>query len=126
MAAAVMLDRLAVPARVAKHHRMEPMHWITNRLPTADDADVNGEVIISKPSDGRPLAMHWTDVCEGHMWRITTTKRRIISTNRTVHPNGVAIIDAVADDGTAWWIAQGDDDNGWRQLPPLPDREIQP
>ena len=53
-------------------------------------------------------------------------RRRIVSITRTVMASGDHTIDAVADDGTAWWVAQDDDENGWRQLPPLPDREIQP
>lgn len=102
------------------------MDWITDRLPTEDDADVFGDVIVG---DGTAWEeANWYDVEPGQAWLAfkpaTTTKRRIISTNRTVHPNGVAIIDAVADDGTGWWVAQGDDENGWHQLPPLPDREV--
>ncbi len=102
------------------------MDWITDRLPTKADGDEWGDVVIAI-EDGWDMT-RWEEVPLGTPWLAfkpaTTTKRRIISTNRTVHPNGVAIIDAVADDGTAWWVAQGDDENGWRQLPPLPDREV--
>lgn len=105
------------------------MDWITDRLPTEAEADKWGDVVIAY--EGGWDMVRWEQVQTGQAWLAfkpadAATKRRIISTNRTVHPNGVAIIDAVADDGTAWWIAQGDDDNGWRQLPPLPDREPQP
>lgn len=104
------------------------MDWITDRLPTKADADEWGDVVIGY--EGGWDMVRFEEVLTGQPWLAfkpaATTKRRIISTNRTVHPNGVAIIDAVADDGTAWWVAQGDDENGWRQLPPLPDREPQP
>jgi hypothetical protein len=118
------------------------MDWITDRLPTKADADEWGDVVIGY--EGGWDMVRWEEVQTGQAWLAfkpadaadflnsiaaaveAGQRRRIISTNRTVHPNGVGIIDAVADDGTAWWIAQGDDDNGWRQLPPLPDREPQP
>ena len=102
------------------------MDWITDRLPTKADGDECGDVVVSI---GYAWDMaRWEEVQNGQAWLAfkpadATTKRRIISTNRTVHPNGVATIDAVADDGTAWWVVQGGE-NGWRQLPPLPDREV--
>lgn len=48
-------------------------------------------------------------------------RRRIISITRTVH-GAVHTLDAVADDGTAWWKVPGETD--WTQLPALPDREV--
>lgn len=122
MAPAVTLDRLAGSARVAKRHRMKPMKWITDRPPTVDDANANGEVVIRNPSDGRLLARHWTEVLESHMWHPITTKRRIVSLARTVLQDGHHTIDVVADDGTAWWMVPGE--AGWTQLPSLPDREV--
>lgn len=49
-------------------------------------------------------------------------RRRIVSITRTVLASGDHTIDAVADDGTAWWMIAGVTD-GWTQLPALPDRE---
>lgn len=117
------------------------MDWITDRLPTEADSDSAGDVVIRLNHDQWDMT-EWYNVSESTPWLAFNPAdaanflnnvaaaveagraRRIISTNRTVHPNGVAIIDAVADDGTAWWVAQGDDENGWHQLPPLPDREV--
>jgi len=48
------------------------------------------------------------------------TPRRIISITRTVQESGDHTIDAVADDGTAWWMVPGEAE--WTQLPALPDR----
>ena len=48
-------------------------------------------------------------------------RRRIVSITRTVMASGDHTIDAVANDGTAWWMIAGVTD-GWTQLPALPDR----
>lgn len=40
---------------------------------------------------------------------------------RTALPNNMCYLDAIADDGTCWWM--GPDRGGWAQYPPLPDRE---
>lgn len=48
--------------------------------------------------------------------------RRIVAISRTVH-SYVHTIDAVAEDGTAWWMIVGpdeDDQPTWQQLTPLP------
>ena len=50
----------------------------------------------------------------------TSQRRRIVSLSRTVY-GAVHTIDAVADDGTAWWKVPGEAD--WTQLPALPKRE---
>lgn len=46
-----------------------------------------------------------------------------MSLTRTVY-GAVHIIDAVADDGTAWWKVPGEVE--WTQLPALPQREDDP
>lgn len=48
--------------------------------------------------------------------------RRIVSLTRTVY-GALHIIDAVADDGTAWWKVPGEVE--WTQLPALPQREVE-
>lgn len=40
---------------------------------------------------------------------------------RTLIPSGGTMMDALADDGTCW--EKGPGDLGWKQVPPLPDRE---
>jgi len=47
--------------------------------------------------------------------------RRFVSISRTVHDHGHTL-DAIADDGTAWWKVA--DHTEWRQLSPLPAREL--
>lgn len=55
-----------------------------------------------------------------------TTPRRFVSISRTVWMNqGVSqchTIDAVADDGTAWWKVPGETE--WQEMPALPAREV--
>lgn len=53
------------------------------------------------------------------------TRRRFVSITRTVILNGYHIIDAIDDDGVAWWrvIANfSENDVDWTRLTPLPDR----
>lgn len=43
---------------------------------------------------------------------------------RTFLPSGDILIDAIADDGTAWFLREGEAPSPcWHQIPPLPDRE---
>lgn len=52
------------------------------------------------------------------------TRRRFASITRTVYPNGITV-DAIDDDGVAWWKHIGNcpkDDVDWRRLTPLPYR----
>lgn len=53
-----------------------------------------------------------------------TAKRSIVAITRTEYANGTRIIDAVADDGTAWFMLVNYTENNWTQLPPLPDKEF--
>lgn len=50
-------------------------------------------------------------------------QREFYSLNRTFEPaTGAHILDAVADDGTAWWMRLdgSEEDPQWTQLTPLP------
>ena len=93
------------------------MDWITDRLPTEADADVDGDVLCLRY---RMDIASWKNVESGEPWlplapSSTPRPRRIIS---------IAEVEcttmAVADDGTAWYLSA--DWSSWTQLPALPDR----
>lgn len=100
------------------------MDWITDRLPTEADADSAGDVVIRLDHDQWGI-IEWYNVPESTPWLAfkpaveASKRRRIVSITRTRDHT----IDAVADDGTAWWMIAGVTD-GWTQLPALPDREV--
>lgn len=100
-------------------------HWITDRLPTEADGDPDGVLIVST-EDGWAFDI-WKYVKPGTAWlsfrRPGIAPRRFVSVTRTVLQSGLHTIDAVADDGTAWWRVAGEKD-GWNQLPPLPAPEL--
>lgn len=107
------------------------MDWITDRLPIESDADSAGDVVIQLGHDQWDMT-EWYNVPESTPWIAfkpadaaaaveAGKRRRIISITRTVQESGDHTIDAVADDGTAWWMIAGVAD-GWTQLPALPDR----
>jgi hypothetical protein len=54
--------------------------------------------------------------------------RRFASLTRTVLPDGGHTLDAIDDDGRAWWLIVGNDEapDTWTELQPLPSREDQP
>lgn len=105
------------------------MSWITHRAPTKEDADKDGFVII--PNTVRPgywAVSRWDEVSKGQPFapypgsnpgqsEEPETKarkfKRIKNVLSTVSET------AIADDGTAWYLALGK----WYQYPPLPDRE---
>jgi hypothetical protein len=115
------------------------MDWITDRLPTEADGDEDGYVIVSNATQRKWYGMHFMLVSCGQSWLPFPTPaampapesaapatpapqpRRFVSITRTVY-GAVHTIDAVADDGTAWWMVPGEAD--WTQLPALPDREV--
>lgn len=117
------------------------MDWITDRLPTKADGDKDGDVVLLLDGDNNAwCGVHWLLVKRGQPWLAftppatastseptpstptpLTRQRRIISITRTMH-DATETIDAVADDGTAWWMVTGKVD--WTQLPALPDREV--
>ena len=102
---------------------------------------MDGDVLVQvRPKSVVGTCLHWAYVSPGTPWRHTTfwkifneapkpdaraTKpRRFVSISRTVHIAGHTL-DAIADDGTAWWKALGSDDQTeWQQLSPLPAREL--
>lgn len=117
-----------------------PLPWITDRLPTAADCDEDGDVIILIFGNRAWCRSCWGSVEPGQPWLAFTPPatastseptpstpapltRRIVSITRTVY-GAIHTIDAVADDGTAWWKVPGE--VNWTQLPPLPDRDAQP
>lgn len=117
-----------------------PLPWITDRLPTAADGDKDGDVVILLDGDNNAwCGSHWWRVKLGQAWLAFTPPatpstseptpstpapltRRILSITRTVY-GAIHTIDAVADDGTAWWKVPGE--VNWTQLPPLPEREAE-
>jgi len=115
--------------------------WITDRPPTEADADSDGDVAVQqRPGQDSFAYLHWSFVKPGISWRRTSYRpyrpaperapepaaramqsRRFVSISRTVHDHGHTL-DAIADDGTAWWKVA--DHTEWRQLSPLPAREL--
>ena len=110
-----------------------PLPWITDRLPTEADGDKDGDVIALIYGDKVWCSHHWTVVVRGQTWLSFTPPtaaaeptseplnqpRRFVSINRIVLGDGACITAAIADDGTAWWIAPGRSE--WAPiLPPLP------
>jgi hypothetical protein len=113
--------------------------------PTEADADTNGDVlvwprdkfycgrIIESPenvepnrywrpcdhADPRPFTLPALPAPE----QAAAVKRKFVQL--IPHPHGHTLW-AIADDGTAWLAGQDDyyPDDNWRQLPPLPDREV--
>jgi hypothetical protein len=55
-------------------------------------------------------------------------RRRFVQISRTVQANGAHTIDAIDDDGRAWWLVAGHEDapEEWTELLPLPSREDRP
>ena len=113
--------------------------WITDRPPTAADVDSDGDVVARyHPDDDDYCYMHWSYVGAGVPWRHCVgagvpptdlepapTPRKFASLTRTVTDHG-HIIDAIDDDGVAWWMMLSTDDpeSEWQQLTPLPGREV--
>jgi hypothetical protein len=112
-----------------------PLPWITDRLPTEADGDNDGDVIGLLPCGLTWYVIHWGEIVPDQPWlpftppgatpepTAPTSQRRIVSLTRTVY-GAVHTIDAVADDGTAWWMVPGEVE--WTQLPALPKREDDP
>ena len=110
------------------------MDWITDRPPTRADGDSAGRVVVLLSEGKAWYAMYYSEAAEtGLPWLSfaplaindmvaaveTGKRRRIVSISRTVY-GATHTIDAVADDGTAWWKVPGG--ATWTQLPALPDR----
>jgi hypothetical protein len=95
-------------------------YWITDRLPCADDADLDGDVVVQiQPETDEYRYKEWKEVPFGTPWRHTgfwRQHRRFIGISRTIDANGDHILDAIASDGTAWWKRDAE----WEQITPLP------
>ena len=117
-------------------------NWITDRRPTEADGDDDGDVLARYHPDADAICyMHWSHVGEATPWRhwsrwqpptapepTTPTPRKFASLTRTADDFGYTI-DAIDEDGVAWWMVIGPDDcsdTQWHQLLPLPGRETQP
>jgi hypothetical protein len=112
--------------------------------PTGADADADGDVRIyfqHAQADGH--FYHFDDVSLNQYWcpadskdprpftlpaapapeQAAAVRRKFVQL--IPHPHGHTLW-AIADDGTAWLAGQDDyyPDDNWRQLPPLPDREV--
>lgn len=112
-----------------------PLPWITDRLPLEADGDEDGDVVVLDRSSTYWAFTNWCQVDAGTPWLAftplisaeptaepTNQPRRFVSINRIVLGDGAYSIDAVADDGTAWWMVPGEFE--WTEmLPPLPPRE---
>ena len=55
-------------------------------------------------------------------------RRRFVAITRTVNANGAHTLDAIDDDGRAWWLVVGVDGapETWTELQSLPSREDRP
>ena len=59
---------------------------------------------------------------------MSESPRRFVSIMRTITPAGNYILDAIDEDGRAWWRVPGGENglNDWAETKPLPSREAQP
>lgn len=111
--------------------------WVTIGKPSQNDADSDGLVMVVARGE-MPLLVDWTVAwnnagqwSEYYGWThtdkwyeetlaqeqpSTNLQRLYISVSRSYGPRGQHIIDAVASDGTAWYLDEG----VWHQHPPLP------
>ena len=102
------------------------MNWITDRVPTREDADDDGSVIALSFSGRKWYTVHWADIPFGKAWipfraleQSPRSEQRSFAQIAIGHGNGYAV--ALADDGTAWMYIPSD--STWRQLPSLPKRQ---
>jgi len=127
-----------------------PLTWITDRLPTEADADRDGDVAVKqRPGSDAFAYFHWSFVKPGMTWRRTsnwsaleqapeptvpaTQPRRFVSISRTILSGGDHILDAIDDEGIAWWSRLDTSPcspgfefpaTTWQRLSPLPSREF--
>lgn len=120
---------------------MTPINdWITDRRPTEADGVRAGLVLAQyHPDNDGFYYMHWSYVGEATPWKRcaswqpptapepapTPTPRKFASLTRTVTDFG-HVIDAIDEDGVAWWMITSPDgpEPEWHQLTPLPGREV--
>lgn len=115
-------------------------NWITDRRPTEADGDGDGDVLARyHPDDDDHCYLHWSHVgaAASVPWKHcadwqppatpepTPTPRKFASLTRTITDFGHTI-DAIDEDGVAWWMTPGpyDPEPEWHQLTPLPGREV--
>ena len=125
------------------------MKWITTRRPTEKDPNWDGDVFVkSHPDNEDGVYLHWSIVPAGMAWRTAGVGGpdpapepvppgepwplpRLFAApiRRTFTPSGRMVLDAIADDGTAWaaWISAetGPSAIRWHQIPPLPQPEAE-
>lgn len=127
------------------------MKWITTRRPTELDGDGEGQVWVkSHPEIESGAYFHWSIVPAGMAWLQVGASTapapepvppaepaepwplpRLFAApiRRTFTPSGRMVLDAIADDGTAWavWIGAEAEASAirWHQLPPLPQPEAE-
>lgn len=129
--------------------------WITERQPTRADADINGKIVVRydgailKPWDAILPEEHWSHTS---LYRHTidpapeppaaepepqpapaSPARRFVSISRTILECGDHILDAIDDEGIAWWKRLDTSPHHpafpmpqpeWHRMTPLPDREV--
>lgn len=120
-------------------HDWQGLSWVTFRQPSQDDADSDGLVMVVARGEMPVLVdwkvawnnadqwseyYGWTHTDKWHEEALTQNQpstdlqRLYISVSRSYGPRGQHIIDAVASDGTAWYLEA--DKGVWHQHPPLP------
>lgn len=114
--------------------------WITDRQPTEAEGDTHGYVVVPRGPDLRDkLLQHWSYVGPGVPWhhcsgwqppapvaepaRPATEPRRFVSISRTIVSDEDHILDAIADDGTAWFL-RSNVWSRWRPMVSLPEYEV--
>jgi len=128
------------------------MNWITTRQPTEEDGDDDGYVVVlNHPKLAGGGYFHWSIVPAGMAWEHVSTWTpadpdsapnpvppaepwplpRLFAApiRRTFTPSGGIVLDAIADDGTAWavWIDSESEPPAlrWYQIDPLPQPEAE-
>ena len=111
------------------------MEWITDRLPTAVDGDMDGDVQMkSGPSGDSFHLIHWSHVGAGVPWQRTgwwepptepapteadrIASRRVVQIAFDAVDAETSALIALCDDGSMWCSATGSP--GWTELPAIP------
>ena len=101
------------------------MAWIADRVPTKEDANHNGNVIVPSLSGGHQHAVqHYSFVKLGDLWwsqaaldfKSKNTKRYPVQVSTSMFNGGIYTV-VLANDNTIWYMLNGKD---WYQLPALP------